>query len=62
LKNLVEVEVELVCGKDNVQQDGSSLAKSVLNPLGSQEKGQQNNKLKSVNEKKCNQGKARKKV
>jgi len=39
LKELVEVEVGLAYIGDNVQQDGFSSAKSVLNPLGSWKKG-----------------------
>jgi len=39
LKALVEVGVRLVYIEDNVQQDGLSSAKSVLNLLGFQENG-----------------------
>jgi len=60
LKELVDVEYGSVYGEDNVQQDGLSSAKSVLNPPGSPKKGQRNKRLKSSNEKKCNQAKARK--
>jgi len=54
--------VESVHIEENVQQDGLSLAKSVLNPLKSQEKDQQNKRLKKTFEKKGNdQAKVRKK-
>ncbi|KAJ8430390.1 hypothetical protein Cgig2_032129 [Carnegiea gigantea] len=61
LKELIEVEVGLVHVEGDAQQDGPSSAKRILNPPRSQEKGQQNKRLKSTSEKKCNQAKARKK-
>ncbi|KAJ8438669.1 hypothetical protein Cgig2_031634 [Carnegiea gigantea] len=61
LKELIEVEVWSVYAEDDIHQNGSSSAMSVLNPPGSWEKGQQNKRLKSTSEKKCNQAKARKK-
>ena len=61
LQELIEVEVGSVYVEGDVQQDGSSSAKIVLNPPGSREKGQRNKRLKSTCEKKCNQAKARKK-
>ena len=61
LMELIEVEVGSVYVEDDIHQNGSSSAKSVLNPPGSREKGQRNKRWKSTSEKKCNQAKARKK-
>ncbi|KAJ8439021.1 hypothetical protein Cgig2_028467 [Carnegiea gigantea] len=61
LNEVIEVEVGSVYMEGDVQQDGSSSTKSVLNPPGSREKNQRNKRLKSTSEKKCNQAKARKK-
>ncbi|KAJ8439022.1 hypothetical protein Cgig2_028468 [Carnegiea gigantea] len=61
LNEVIEVKVGSVYMEGDVQQDGSSSTKSVLNPPGSREKNQRNKRLKSTSEKKCNQAKARKK-
>ena len=61
LKELIEVQVGSVYIEGDVEQDGASSAKSVLNPPGCREKGQRNKRLKSTIEKKCNQAKERKK-